>query len=105
MSGGLAKRFKGGATHVGAKLGELRNTAWIGPRPVVAKEAVVQIVRGIGSNVDGQAGHEKPRLLRAHGKGCGCAQSVPREETADVDLVGGGANQLVVAVAAIEMEL
>src|SRR6266849_3613984 len=65
----------------------------------------MEIVCGVGRNVGSQAAYQIPRLLGANGEGRHCAQFVAGEEAADVDLIGGGAEEPIETIAGGEMPL
>src|SRR6266851_5226327 len=94
----FAKRFEGST-----QLRELRQTSSVKPLPEVAQIAVVEIVGQIRRDVGGEPNDQVPRLLRPTGHGSGCAQLVAREESADINLARRGANQLVIAITAVEV--
>src|SRR5712692_2434912 len=96
----LAERLKSST-----QTSKLWPAAGITPLPEVAKVAEVEVVGGIGSDVGGQTSHEVPGLLRTAGKGNRSAKGVAGEDATDVHLRSGGAGQLVVAIASIEVPL
>ena len=65
----------------------------------------MEIVCDVGRNVGSQAAYQIPRLLGANGEGRHCAQFVAGEEAADVDLIGGRAEESIETIAGGEMPL
>src|SRR6267378_553606 len=77
---------------------DLRRSTGSAPSPIVAQIAVVEIVRKVAGNVGGQPGGKEPRHLRTGGQR---TKPVGTKER----LIGSSADQLEVAVTAIEMPL
>src|SRR5215470_16427506 len=75
------------------------------PRPEIPQVAVMKVVGHVRSDVCGETGHEVPGLLWAIRQGIDDAQLVAWEESANVDLVHGGTQEPVVAVARHEVPL
>ena len=78
------------------EVGDLRSLSRGAARPIVAEEAVVEVVGQSVSDVGGDAGGEIPRQLRTVGNGGGRAEFVAGQQAADVHLVAGGADHFVV---------
>ena len=96
----LPERFKSSA-----QASKLRRITQTLVSPPIPQEAVVEIVRSVGTDIRGQAGHVVPRYLRAMGHRRRHAYFVTWEEAANVNLVIGSSQQMVVAVARHEMPL
>src|ERR1035438_7300839 len=75
------------------------------PGPPVAEEAVVKVVGRVVGDVGGQARNQIPVLNGIARCGGRNAQLIAREKAANVDLVGPGKLDIVIAIASHEMLL
>src|SRR5207302_9104511 len=89
----LPERFKSSA-----QASKLRRITQTLVSPPIPQEAAVEIVRSVGTDIRGQAGHVVPRHLRAMGHRRRHPYLVTWVEAANVNLVIGRPQQMVAAV-------